>query len=164
MLLLLLAGCRTPPVGVVVVDDAATFCSGSARAEVNGMLATSPSLSLREDILNCCDMAGRVDVTSAQLPLSLTLEWRRYANQTGDGPFTLDLSSLAKSWSVMLGSNCDRTSGVCGDFAEALTGTLTVSRQNGIEYAEACVEAPQSSAPNPLLHSARLWFPNQAVK
>jgi len=174
--LLVSLGCNGAPLSMNSVADLGSadqgsadlargpFCSDvrSPRAEVNGMLAVSPSVSAHADILNCCNAAS-IEVISMQLTETLALRWRQAVGPTkGPNPITLDLAQLPAGWNVSLEANCDAT-GVCADrYTSGLTGTLTVDQPpGGVVTMSACVDvAEPNNAPHPLLHVVHLWVPS----
>jgi hypothetical protein len=141
------------------------FCgdSNSARAEVNGMLAVSPSVTAQLAALNCCD-AAELSFVSAQLNEPLVVFWRHQVGAMPTAPATLDLANLPAGWGVSLASGCTSLQTGCmptDRFDSGLTGSLTINRTAGGGYQmSVCLGAMEAAAaPHPLLHTVRLWSP-----
>jgi hypothetical protein len=113
------------------VSDLGGFCGNpnTARAEVNGMLATAPLPNANLLFLNCCE-AAEISLLSMQLKEPLLITWRHFVNQPPNLPATLDLAKLPQSWNVSLSTGCTTSTAGCvpsKTYNTGLTGTLTVS-------------------------------------
>jgi hypothetical protein len=146
--------------GAVDLRAANEFCSGSARAELNGMRAESPFVSGKIAYLNCC-AAAEFQVVSMQLAEPLVFMWRWQVGNPNPFPATIDLSQPSLDWGFILASGCNSLQTGCQPndrVTEDFTGTLTVDGDFDGYQMSLCLEA-RPLTPHPVIQSARLWIP-----
>ncbi len=144
--------------------DLGGFCGdpNSARIDLNGMLANSPSVSASPIILNCCD-AAEIDFVSMQIATPISIGWRHQVGQGPNPPVVLDLANLPSGWSVSVRSGCVASQPNCtptDSYTSGITGTLTIDGNPGAWKMTACasVVEPQGN-PHPVIHTLDLWTP-----
>jgi hypothetical protein len=161
LILVLVCGCNQSALSPS--GDAGNFCGdpNSARVELNGQVATSPSVSGMPLILDCCE-GGIVTFISQQLSHEVQLQWRVQAGPQPGLPATVDLAKLPQAWGVTINADCDAT-GKCGDslnsLADSFSGMLTVEGdfQSGFSTS-ACLTAT-AATPHSILNAVKIWLP-----
>jgi hypothetical protein len=149
-------------------DGLAEFCSGAQpRMIANGMEST-PAVSGKPIILNCCDSAELVVMTQT-FQSTIAFVWRVQAGSPGALPATIDLANPPAGWSLQLVVGCDPATASCNpppdSYTTAFTGTLSVARAaNGGYTMSLCLAVSEpAGSPHSILHSLELYAPNVAT-
>jgi hypothetical protein len=145
------------------LDGATEFCSGgSAKMVVNGV-SSSPMVTTRPIVMNCCD-GQELLVSTPDFEYPISIDWIMEASPAQTFPATLDLANLPKGWTVHVLIGCDPKSGRCypppDSYQSGLRGTLRVSRGSGGYVTTLCLQAAETpTSKHPIVHSMNLYVP-----